>query len=75
MKHWFVYNPYAGKPTVAHKTKKEASQEAERLAKINTGCFYVLETVEVWQRPVPQPICTPCIDECEDSWHQFKRIS
>lgn len=43
---WMVWNPLGSAPTFMHDSEMKASQEAERLARMNPGkCFYVLEAV------------------------------
>jgi hypothetical protein len=43
---WFVWNPDGRAPSFRHQTIESATQEAERLARLNPGnTFVVLESV------------------------------
>lgn len=51
---YVVWNPARGAPTVRHRTRPAAAEEAERLARSNPGqTFFVLATVAVAEVPVP----------------------
>ena len=48
---WLVWKGEGNAPTRKHRTRAEADNEAERRASLNSGKFYVLETVAYKERP------------------------
>lgn len=45
---WMVWNPAARPPVVRHPSEQAATQEAERLARLNPGeQFFVLEAISL----------------------------
>lgn len=47
---YLVWNPVGNNPTMRHSTKLSATQEAERLASIHGGVFFVVEALSVSSR-------------------------
>ena len=62
--YWMVFNPEGYVPRVRHLTEESARVEAERLARANTGKYFIVLKAVAQCRVRPQPEVI-----WSDGWH------